>query len=793
MMLQVKDNINCVITVPAYFNFNQRRETVKAAQLAGINVLKILNEPTSAAIAYSYNNGNRDVSLDNQMIFVFDLGGGTFDCTIMRVTNDNGEQNFTVVATYGDTHLGGVDIDNALATKALEYLKSEYEGLYNEYYDVEGKKRNNLMNKLKCSAENGKESYSIGKSGSIYFTGVTDDDGDDVYYKITEEDWKEVTDDIVHKCMMTVEETLRRGKTEEGRVMTKDDITKVLLVGGSSRIPEVTEAVEKYFGKNKTIVNDRVERQTAVGMGAAIEAFRISSQIKPYGIHEVCPMPLSITALDESNREVLYPLIDSSEPVPTTITKRFQTNTDNQNIMTFKIQDLPKMQAGEVEIEIQLEYDELSMVRISATVMKPQGVKTDGNAEVSFSLNGSSTDEIKEYSCKCIEVPSLATQSILTTSIMPAHFNQELNGVVMIPDSMVMKFGRVNEEESTKIPSVIAKRKKTFFNLFSLFNGGELYGNEALNTNANYGLVYPIQRGIVTEEKNSWDDVYQLIKYCYRRSGIDPQTCPILLTDCVKNSKRNREKIASILFDKMKVPQLYIINSAALALYSYENKCSGIVIDIGEDVTQIVPIINYSVCECASKMNVGMKDFVTAMKEQLSLDKYSNKECEEMVTHVCFVKNSRDYEDNMIVRYDMADGTVIEVGEQRYSVPEILFTQPRVKRVRGGLPGRRCYGIHEEVKSILKNVKQYKDSLAYNIILTGKGIKIDRLRERLESELNNFKRELCVDTFRILVNDDEDLAWKGANNFFTILSRYRLWLTKEEYERNEPSYVHKKF
>ena len=403
--------IDCVITVPANFNFKQRQETVKAAQKAGINVLRLLNEPTAAAIAYSYNSEEKE--LDNKTIFIFDFGGGTLDCTIMKIEVHEGRQQYKVLSTFGNTHLGGVDIDNALARFAKRTLAKEYPDEFEELFgdDVNAGKKNNYMNKLKYACEQAKINMSTIGSASIAVSSLnTDIEIDDI--EIDKTFWENTLQGISVTCMKTVEGSLERAK------LTKDDIDKVIMIGGSSRIKEVAKEVDKFFDGNKMVKNKKVEKQEAVTIGASILAHLLNIKTDSYEIDEVCPLSLGIEVAGHK----IQNLIEASTKVPFSGSYEF-VNNENQKgcifriyegndevakednfISSFKIGNIPPMPFNSIHFNFSLEYDECGMVTACATIDRPTNLALDGSARCSFALGSNNmANDAQEISCNVVQ------------------------------------------------------------------------------------------------------------------------------------------------------------------------------------------------------------------------------------------------------------------------------------------------------------------------------------------------------------------------------------------------------
>nr|XP_039266915.1 heat shock 70 kDa protein II-like isoform X2 [Styela clava] len=241
---------DAVITVPAYFNNTQRNATIDAARIAGLNVLRVINEPTAAAIAY----GLEKETNEEQNVLVFDLGGGTFDVTIVKIKN----KEFDVKATGGDTHLGGDDFDNCM----VNHFVSEF----NRKNDCDMSPNKRGINRLRIACENAKKNLSVKKNATVQVDGLHS--GIDFKSSITRAKFEDLNRDYFENTLKTVKDTLLSAD------MNKSEIDKVVLVGGSTRIPKVRELLQNLFGENK--INKTVNPDEAVAYGAAALASNIS-------------------------------------------------------------------------------------------------------------------------------------------------------------------------------------------------------------------------------------------------------------------------------------------------------------------------------------------------------------------------------------------------------------------------------------------------------------------------------------------------------------------------------------
>jgi len=399
--------IDAVITVPAKFGYKERKETKKAAQLAGINVLRLLNEPTAAAIAFAFADNSMKLDANNN-ILVFDLGGGTFDCTILNVRNIDGVPNYKVLASCGNAHLGGVDIDNAICQFVFRKLQCEDseeidEDLVNIYKKAfKGKNaKTNQSNlcKLKARAEQAKIDYNTHNHvGAVKLDGIYEDEnGESMEIPIEDDFWDETIKGIAERSRETIERTLKEAK------LKKEEINRVIMIGGSCQIKEVGQVLED-FGVNNICSSEAVGKQLAVTFGGALEAFRIKHNAvgdngKPlYKIIETCPFGLDIEVVVDGGK-LITSLIKSNDEIPKTEQFLIKTTDDNQvsfafilyeedkkeygdfgavpqdkkPISRFELCGLPKRPKNEVTALFTMVYQEDYIVKINVKVIEPKG------------------------------------------------------------------------------------------------------------------------------------------------------------------------------------------------------------------------------------------------------------------------------------------------------------------------------------------------------------------------------------------------------------------------------------
>ncbi|HMW90644.1 MAG TPA: molecular chaperone DnaK, partial [Candidatus Obscuribacter sp.] len=293
---------SAVITVPAYFNDSQRQSTKNAGTIAGLEVLRIINEPTAAALAYGLDKK------DNETILVFDLGGGTFDVSILEV----GDGVFEVKSTSGDTHLGGDDFDHCIVTHVAD-----------EFTNLEGidlRKDRQALQRLTEAAEKAKIELSSVTETNISLPFITADASGPKHLemKISRARFNDLTRHLVERCRQPMEQSLKDAK------LTYDNLDEVVLVGGSTRIPAVQELVKQVTGGKEP--NQTVNPDEVVAVGAAIQAGVLGGEVKGVVLLDVTPLSLGI----ETMGGVMTKLVDRNTTIPTRKTEVFSTAADNQ-------------------------------------------------------------------------------------------------------------------------------------------------------------------------------------------------------------------------------------------------------------------------------------------------------------------------------------------------------------------------------------------------------------------------------------------------------------------------------
>ncbi len=371
-----------VVTVPAYFNDSQRQATKEAGEIAGLTIRRIINEPTAAALAYGMDKRTKDMT-----IAVYDLGGGTFDISILEL----GDGVFEVKSTNGDTHLGGDDFDRVIIDWLAEEFKSQ------ENMDL--RKDPMALQRLKDAAEKAKIELSSSSETEINLPYITAVDGvpKHLVLKLSRAKFEQMADGLVERTLAPCREALSDANMSTG------DIDEIILVGGSTRIPRIQEAVEKFFGKKP---NRGVNPDEVVAVGASIQGGVLSGDVQDVLLLDVTPLSLGI----ETMGGVYDVVIESNSTIPTKKSKVYSTASDNQpsveihilqgersmakdnrSVGRFILSDLPPAPRGMPQIEVTFDMDANGILSVSA---KDKGTGKEQSIRIEAST-GLSKDEIQ--------------------------------------------------------------------------------------------------------------------------------------------------------------------------------------------------------------------------------------------------------------------------------------------------------------------------------------------------------------------------------------------------------------
>ncbi len=441
-----EDVTEAVITVPAYFNDSQRQATKDAGKIAGLEVKRIINEPTAAALAYGMGQQRGD-----RKIAVYDLGGGTFDISLIEIAEIDGETQFEVLATNGDTFLGGEDFDNRL----IDYLSGEFE----KEQGVDVRKDPLALQRLKEAAEKAKIELSSQQQTEINLPFITADASGPKHLNIrlTRAKLEALVEDLIARTI----EPCRTALADAG--LSVGDINDVILVGGQIRMPKVQEAVRDFFGRDP---RKDVNPDEAVALGAAIQAGVLSGAVRDVLLLDVTPLSLGIETLGQ----VMTRLIDKNTTIPTRANQVFSTADDGQSAVTihvlqgerqrasdnkslgrFDLTDIPPAPRGVPQIEVTFDIDANGILNVSAKD------KATGR-EQKIVIKASSGLADKEIERMVQEAEMHAEEDLKFRELVDVR--NQADGLVHSSEKALSDLGdKVQPEERASIESAIADLK----------------------------------------------------------------------------------------------------------------------------------------------------------------------------------------------------------------------------------------------------------------------------------------------------------------------------------------------
>ena len=521
-----------VITVPANFNQSQRNCTKQAAQLAGIEVLRIINEPTAAALAYGLQDKQKTA---NGRILVFDLGGGTFDVTILSIKKGNKgdeEEIFEVESTDGDTFLGGENFDNKLVNYFIDCFCSK-----TKENKVDILKNKKIVKNLKISCENVKKILSNNNSTSLNIINFYNNK--DLTETITREKFEEISQDLFDKLEIPLNNAMKDAK------ITKNEIEQIVLVGGSTRIPKIKRFLKNYFGSN-CIINDSINPDEAVAYGATIMAAKIIVKsdkiLSGFNLFDITPLSLGIAVVNQSKDpdikkegDLMSVIIKRASKIPYNNSEKYETSRDNQTVVSIEIyegekkyvkynhilgelfiKNIPPKPKGEVKIKVNFFIDVNGILTVTATELSDDGsdkqsLKTEIEYQ-SIGLNKEKIEQLKEKNKKYnLKTPSIPldfnnTREVLNDcekALKETTDQEEIYNILMTYNNtyeeFIDNFDQNNFDNETMLEKFYLYLKELFesyakvLNITDKFEGIEENKNEIIQKIKKYISIFTLK------------------------------------------------------------------------------------------------------------------------------------------------------------------------------------------------------------------------------------------------------------------------------------------------------------